>query len=278
MEPSTPNLSAKPIKKRNRSLHFISNKDARKASLKKRQPTLKLKAQQLSTLCDVPVCLLCFDPDGKLDTWPENQAQVREIIMNYKNSIDPDDRAGKGSEHMDLLSFLEAKKKRLEEEKNEINRLKETDSSWDHRLDELPEAELINLVGRLDSTLQRLRERRDHLLHNNNHPSDNFTVTGCNENLGSLQSFGSAYENINNGGSGYNFVPSGDMQVMLEYQSMVTPLHEALLPLFPNNPAMLMMPPRAALPPLFPNNPATLMAPPQAALPLSWWPPHAAGN
>nr|QBY97806.1 floral homeotic protein [Carica papaya] len=201
METSIPN----PTNKRNRSLQFIANNNARNASWKKRIQTLKLKAHQLATLADVSVSVLCFAPDGKLDTWPENPTEVKQIVMNYKNCVDRDPRQGKGSENVDLSSFLETKKRKIQEEKSEIDGVKEAKScTSEQRLDELPKSELMNMMGRLDFTLQRLRERRDQLLLDKNNvplPSDNFAVTGFNDNMGSLQAFCSENEKINNGGS-----------------------------------------------------------------------------
>ncbi|KAF2283120.1 hypothetical protein GH714_043444 [Hevea brasiliensis] len=55
----------------------------RKAIFRKRKETLKKKAEELSSLCGVPVCLICYQPDGKIDTWPEDKKEVDDILMKY---------------------------------------------------------------------------------------------------------------------------------------------------------------------------------------------------
>ncbi|XP_021903044.1 floral homeotic protein AGAMOUS-like [Carica papaya] len=256
METSIPN----PTNKRNRSLQFIANNNARNASWKKRIQTLKLKAHQLSTLADVSVSVLCFAPDGKLHTWPENPTEVKQIVMNYKNCVDRDARQGKWSENVDLSSFLETKKRKIQEEKSEIDGAKEAEScTSEQSLDELPKSELMNLMGRLDFTLQRLRERRDQLLLDKNNvplPSDNFAVPGFNDNVGSLQGFGSENQKINNGGSS-NFLPGYEM---FDYQSMLIPQFQVV----PDHQLMLIPPFQVVCSDL-----AMLMPSFQEALPLS---------
>ena len=36
------------------------------------------KANELSQLCNIPVCVISYGPDGNVDTWPESQEDVVE--------------------------------------------------------------------------------------------------------------------------------------------------------------------------------------------------------
>ncbi|KAL4203756.1 hypothetical protein AMTRI_Chr01g105430 [Amborella trichopoda] len=41
---------------------------------KMRLKGIKKKASELSTLCNIDVCVICFGPNGELETWPEDQS------------------------------------------------------------------------------------------------------------------------------------------------------------------------------------------------------------
>ncbi|KAK2654887.1 hypothetical protein Ddye_014743 [Dipteronia dyeriana] len=51
----------------------------------RRKTTLMKKANQLSKLCVVKVCMVCFGPDKTVETWPENRSEVCDIISKYKS-------------------------------------------------------------------------------------------------------------------------------------------------------------------------------------------------
>ncbi|KAJ6349883.1 hypothetical protein OIU78_006133 [Salix suchowensis] len=55
-------------------------------SYEDRKNTLKKKARELAILCDVPVCIICVDPDGTPETWPEEKERVVEVLKAYKAS------------------------------------------------------------------------------------------------------------------------------------------------------------------------------------------------
>ncbi|CAN0926485.1 Agamous-like MADS-box protein AGL103 [Linum grandiflorum] len=55
----------------------------RSPSLKKRRSTLKKKASELSVLCDIDVAYVCFEPNGRVHTWPEDPNRVKDIILKY---------------------------------------------------------------------------------------------------------------------------------------------------------------------------------------------------
>ncbi|KAI9161940.1 hypothetical protein LWI28_022214 [Acer negundo] len=143
---------AKPVKN-NRSMRFnyIYNR---------RKTTLMRKANQLSKLCDVNVCIVCFGPDKTVETWPENRSEVCDIISKYKLG-GLGNNMGRGEKH-NLVGFLENKKKKLEEKSNKkiMKNLVGgcVNSTWDERLDRFSEEELVGLCGCLDSKLQNLRD------------------------------------------------------------------------------------------------------------------------
>ncbi|TXG69097.1 hypothetical protein EZV62_004032 [Acer yangbiense] len=141
---------AAPVKN-NRSMRFNYTYNRRKT-------TLMRKANQLSKLFDVKVCVICFGPDKTVETWPENRSEVCDIISKYK--LGGLGNMGRGKKH-NLVGFLENKKKKLEEKSNKKIMKNLVGgcvySTWDERLDRFSEEELVGLCGCLDSKKQNLR-------------------------------------------------------------------------------------------------------------------------
>ncbi|KAH0904239.1 hypothetical protein HID58_043742 [Brassica napus] len=53
------------------------------ASLAKRQVTVFKKAEELSILCGVEVCVICYGSDGELRTWPKDREKVKDMALRY---------------------------------------------------------------------------------------------------------------------------------------------------------------------------------------------------
>ncbi|KAF3533563.1 hypothetical protein DY000_02042469 [Brassica cretica] len=53
------------------------------ASLAKRQVTVFKKAEELSILCGVEVCVICYGSDGELRTWPKDRERVKDMALRY---------------------------------------------------------------------------------------------------------------------------------------------------------------------------------------------------
>ncbi|KAH0669107.1 hypothetical protein KY285_023265 [Solanum tuberosum] len=54
---------------------------------KKKKETIKKKTRELSILCDIKACVILVDPDGEVDTWPENPTDFNPIIQSYKENL-----------------------------------------------------------------------------------------------------------------------------------------------------------------------------------------------
>ncbi|KAH7848640.1 hypothetical protein Vadar_005487 [Vaccinium darrowii] len=59
------------------------DKSAREPDTKRMQTVMR-KTMELSVLCGVEALTICFGPDGKAKTWPENPIDVNSIINKYK--------------------------------------------------------------------------------------------------------------------------------------------------------------------------------------------------
>ncbi|XP_028118954.1 MADS-box protein SOC1-like [Camellia sinensis] len=64
----------------------IENKKALRVTYKKRKDCVIKKTMELSILCGINVFTLCFGPNGKVDTWPQNPNEVKALIRMYKDS------------------------------------------------------------------------------------------------------------------------------------------------------------------------------------------------
>ncbi|KAK2654892.1 hypothetical protein Ddye_014748 [Dipteronia dyeriana] len=126
----------------------------------RRKTTLMKKANQLSKLCDVKVCMVCFGPDKTVETWPGNRSEVCDVFSKYKSGCLGNMGREKKHNH---VGFLENKQKKLEEKskkkivKNLVGGC--VYSTWDKRLNRFSEDELVGLCGWLDSKLQNLRDK-----------------------------------------------------------------------------------------------------------------------
>ncbi|KAL3368486.1 hypothetical protein AABB24_009377 [Solanum stoloniferum] len=54
---------------------------------KKKKETIEKKTRELSILCDIKACVILVDPDGEVDTWPENPTDFNPIIQSYKENL-----------------------------------------------------------------------------------------------------------------------------------------------------------------------------------------------
>ncbi|XP_058180596.1 agamous-like MADS-box protein MADS9 [Rhododendron vialii] len=69
---------------KNRPLNPINNTKARRLTYLKRKDCIKKKTMELGILCGTDTCTIILGPDGEVETWPENQTQVKSIIRKYR--------------------------------------------------------------------------------------------------------------------------------------------------------------------------------------------------
>ncbi|CAK7325227.1 unnamed protein product [Dovyalis caffra] len=112
-------------------------------SFEDRKKTLKKKASELATLCGVPVCLVCVNPDGTTETWPEEKERVVKVLMDYKgNQITVKDESKVGEKGKEKVA-------------DKAPRVFET---WDSRFEYLPEEALMDVLEILDRQLKVVDE------------------------------------------------------------------------------------------------------------------------
>ncbi|KAK1270394.1 Agamous-like MADS-box protein AGL80 [Acorus gramineus] len=65
----------------------IANDASRRATLKKRKNGMMKKVRELSTLCDVPACLVVYASPTDRDpvaVWPENRAEAERVMERFR--------------------------------------------------------------------------------------------------------------------------------------------------------------------------------------------------
>ncbi|XP_060193602.1 agamous-like MADS-box protein AGL81 [Lycium barbarum] len=70
---------------------------------RKKKETIKKKTMELSILCGVKACVVLVDPNGQVDTWPENPTDLNPIIQSYKKSLIDGKKVVKSKKNLDLF-------------------------------------------------------------------------------------------------------------------------------------------------------------------------------
>ncbi|XP_068655813.1 MADS-box transcription factor PHERES 2-like [Aristolochia californica] len=126
-----------------------------------RRKGLMKKSKELSKLCGIDVCVICSSPQSsqKIDaeTWPPEPSRVQEIISEYRSRSNMDREQRK----VDLLDFLNSKKKELEGELRQLKRdnaNSESPSTYS-RLDVFSEESLRDTAAKINSILATLKDK-----------------------------------------------------------------------------------------------------------------------
>ncbi|CAN0913891.1 Agamous-like MADS-box protein AGL82 [Linum grandiflorum] len=144
-------------------MELIKNERNRCNTYKKRKANLLKKMEEFSILCGVEACLVVFQPpnliaeDGgeQLQTWPSDLKSVDATIQRYRTSDGP-------KRCYYLSDYFAEKKKRVGVELAKINKQiykRRFPTSWDSRLERLSQDQLKDLLGRLDSEVEKADRR-----------------------------------------------------------------------------------------------------------------------
>ncbi|XP_041999603.1 agamous-like MADS-box protein AGL80 [Salvia splendens] len=145
-------------------MEMIEKEKSRILTLKKRKEGLIKKLHQLTTLCDVPACMILHDPTtNSTSVWPEEDPdQVRRLIDAYKAK--KNDPSGGVREYL-LSNFFDERQRQAEEELEKL-RKKNVEGmfpTWDDRLDLMDEAQLKELAAAVRGKAEAVRSRIEFL-------------------------------------------------------------------------------------------------------------------
>ncbi|GMN72989.1 hypothetical protein TIFTF001_055306 [Ficus carica] len=117
------------------------------------------KASELTALCKVEVCIVCFAPNGDLEVWPENPTKAESIIAKYREASKKGNKR-KRKEKLDLSDLLENKLKTLKKQVSEDESVWDDSNNeiggltfWDEVLDSL-----LDLSDCLEAKIQSLSQ------------------------------------------------------------------------------------------------------------------------
>ncbi|XP_047965175.1 agamous-like MADS-box protein AGL27 [Salvia hispanica] len=139
--------------RRKLKVEFIEKQKSRLLTLKNRKEGLKKKLHQLTTLCDVPACIIIRDPTtNSTFIWPDDSALIRRLIDSYK--ADPAAVRAFGVSDFFKGNAEEGLVKKKAEAKY---------GNWDDRLDHMDESQLRELSDAVRAKAEALRSRSDFL-------------------------------------------------------------------------------------------------------------------
>ncbi|KAF3436316.1 hypothetical protein FNV43_RR23408 [Rhamnella rubrinervis] len=132
---------------------------------KARKNTLKRKAGELATLCNVEVCMICYGSDGDLELWPEDSEKAKFIVTKYNEVARKGNPKGKEDLNFsDLPRNSSTKKMKLDhyDNKNSNNGV----VIWDEQLGKLSKECLVGLSNYLEAKIQILGDKIDQFFKN----------------------------------------------------------------------------------------------------------------
>ncbi|XVF15875.1 hypothetical protein REPUB_Repub09cG0193900 [Reevesia pubescens] len=144
------------------SMKLIEHEKTRATTLKKRMKSLKKKAYEFSTLCDVKVCMIIFEPrlkdrPAKVEIWPSDPDQVNSMIDKYKTKAASDAQR----KMFNIFDFFNLRKKQVHDEVAQVRKanFKAKFPTWDGRIDNFSPEQLRSFLTRLDLNLEVVKRK-----------------------------------------------------------------------------------------------------------------------
>ncbi|XP_057516071.1 MADS-box transcription factor 23-like [Amaranthus tricolor] len=140
----------------------IDNSTSRQVTFSKRRSGLLKKARELSILCDAEVGVVIFSSTGKLYEFASTN--MKSVIKRYNKMKEENDHNPQLSSAASELKFWQREATNL---KQQLQYLQESHRQlMGQELSYLSIKDLQNLENQLETSLQSIRMRKDHLLSN----------------------------------------------------------------------------------------------------------------
>ncbi|TMW91972.1 hypothetical protein EJD97_013675 [Solanum chilense] len=142
-------------------LKRIENKISRQVTFSKRRSGLLKKANEISVLCDADVALIVFSTKGKLFEYSSSDSSMESILERYErcsyaerqmNANDSDPKENWSVEYPKLMSRIELLQRNIRHYMGQD-------------LDPLSLRELQSIEQQIDTSLKRIRSRKNQLMH-----------------------------------------------------------------------------------------------------------------
>ena len=136
-----------------------------------RKETIKKKAGELASRCNVDVCVLCFGPDGSFDQWPADPVKAASVIKRYREATRRESKCKRG-ETLILSDVLDAKIKTLQ---RQLDARRPSSPAahggigalgfplWEEEIALLPKESLLALSSCLESKIRAINGRIESL-------------------------------------------------------------------------------------------------------------------
>ncbi|GAU13850.1 hypothetical protein TSUD_261770 [Trifolium subterraneum] len=144
------------------SMELIQKKKSRKITFQKRKDGLLKKVYELSTLCDVKVCLILYAPNfegqgyDEPEIWPEDTTKVQKILQKYyETTID------RRPKIYDVQVYFKERMKKIEFEISKVHKdmLKTMYPTWDESFNTLGEEQIKLFASMLDVKLAACNQK-----------------------------------------------------------------------------------------------------------------------
>uniref|UniRef100_A0A3Q7FXC3 Agamous-like MADS-box protein AGL8 homolog n=1 Tax=Solanum lycopersicum TaxID=4081 RepID=A0A3Q7FXC3_SOLLC len=132
-------------------LKRIENKISRQVTFSKRRSGLLKKANEISVLCDADVALIVFSTKGKLFEYSSNDSRC-SYAERQMNANDSDPKENWSVEYPKLMSRIELLQRNIRHYMGQD-------------LDPLSLRELQSIEQQIDTSLKRIRSRKNQLMH-----------------------------------------------------------------------------------------------------------------
>ncbi|XP_060190511.1 transcription factor CAULIFLOWER-like [Lycium barbarum] len=160
-------LSCKEMGRRKIGMELIKNERSRNLTYQKRKKGLEKKADELSTLCQVKLCMIIYAPkhsdkqqEETVTIWPEKDT-VRSLIESYRGRSDDDRRL----RTHDLSFYFKdlARKVEIESAKLRKSNHEAKYPTWDQLYDNLSTDQLKQLTALLGAKIEVTKQRLEFL-------------------------------------------------------------------------------------------------------------------
>ncbi|GAV80312.1 SRF-TF domain-containing protein, partial [Cephalotus follicularis] len=143
------------VKKKRKRSQTEKDVEKKKKIFQRRYATVEKKAEELETMCETKVCVVCYGPDNKCYSFPKEKPDVIATITDFKEN-------GCRGKRLDIVGFLKETKKKLEKKKTEgsIEEIEKLFADWNRKYQELSENALRKFDSFLENKLEILKERR----------------------------------------------------------------------------------------------------------------------
>ncbi|XP_045800511.1 agamous-like MADS-box protein AGL12 [Trifolium pratense] len=148
------------------SMKLVQKEKSRQKTFLTRKNGLMKKVKELSTLCDVDVCVILYAPNFQgqgfvePETWPKDPSEVQSVLQKYYNTTN--DRRLR---IYDIQEYFKGKMKKVESEIFNVHKkmLKVMYPTWNESFNSFGEEQLRLFASMLDSKLDACNQRMNML-------------------------------------------------------------------------------------------------------------------